>query len=141
MTKKKLLEAIAALLGASCLFGLPILTVGLIGWGGDELVSFIPVKPDEFHTLKYQAEVVGVMLATSVAALILTCLFFGCVWLVAMAFQKSADAIHEPMDVTYRPVESKRVRVGLMVRKGGPQALHQIEKELARKNLAKKKKS
>jgi len=32
-------------------------------------------------------------------------------------------------------VESKRVRVGMMVRKGGTQALTRIEKELARKNL------
>ena len=139
MTKKKLLEAVAAVLGASCLFGLPVLTVGLIGWGGDELVSYIPVKPEEIHTLKYQSEVVVAMLATSIAALILTCIFFGVVWLVAMKFQKTADAIEEPLLETYRPVESKRVRVGMMVRKGGPQTLSRIEKELARKNTIKKK--
>jgi hypothetical protein len=139
MSKKKTLEAIAAILGAICLFGLPVLTVGLIGWGGDELVTFIPVKPEEIHTLKYQAEVVVVMLATSIGALIATCIIFGGVWLAAMAFQKSADAIEEPSDQTYRPVESKRVRVGMMVRKGGPQSLSRIEKELARKNIDKKK--
>ena len=135
MSKKKFLEAIASILGASCLFGLPVLTVGLIGWGGDELVSYIPVKPEQIHTLYYQAEVVGVMLATSVIALIATSIFFGGVWLVAMFFQKTADAIEEHLQEVYRPVESKRVRVGMMVRKGGTKALTRIEKELARKNI------
>jgi hypothetical protein len=135
LIKKKFLDGMAAILGASCLFGLPVLTVGFIGWGGDELVSYIPVKPEEIHTFYYQALVVGVMLFSSVAALVVSAILFGGIWLLAMRVQQSADAIEEPLDLTYRPVESKRVRVGMMVRKGGPQALSRIEKELARKNL------
>jgi len=139
VTAKKILEGIAAVLGALCLFGLPVLTVGLIGWGGDELVSWIPVKPEEIHTFTYQAKVVMTMLGTSIVALIVSSIIFGVIWLIAMLFQKRANAIPEPITEIYRPVESNRIRVGMMVRKGGMQSLKSIEKELAKKNINPKK--
>lgn len=135
MTAKKILEGIAAVLGALCLFGLPVLTVGLIGWVGDELVSWIPVKPEEIHTFSYQAKVVLTMLGTSIGALIVSTVMFGMIWLIAMLFQKRANAIPEPITEIYRPVESNRIRVGMMVRKGGMQSLKSIEKELAKKKI------